>query len=284
MSTPPPSRSGRGNPNSRYLCQNNKGNNRRLLELRGRSNLSNRNGSGMWGSGCPPSNRMSKRVHGYASSLLGGENAVALVGVSPPRVMKAELVKEPKVIPLVGGLVNKDSRTVICASEPKLKFAEKIAWDPHFLIIYISRTAEPLDHPWFGWAVQIMPDGRSNKDEIGCVELEELDGAVVVPLAIMASSNKLARPLEDDRQSLWLIWLLCDLQCRYALVVEAVKGWFDALLDESGDEPVKHNGDVDNSEALVIQGTEETIGVGNNVVKLNDVDLMHTGLGSRHQG
>ncbi|XP_028554372.1 uncharacterized protein LOC114580578 [Dendrobium catenatum] len=61
----------------------------------------------------------------------------------------------------------------------------------------------------------------------------------------------------------------------------AVSNRFYALLDESGDEPVKHSVDVDKFEALVIQGTEEINGVGNNVVKLNDVDLMQAGLGSQ---
>ncbi|KAI0488487.1 hypothetical protein KFK09_028320 [Dendrobium nobile] len=61
----------------------------------------------------------------------------------------------------------------------------------------------------------------------------------------------------------------------------AVSNRFDALLDDSGDEPVKNNEVVDKSEALVTQCTEETNGVGNNVVKLNDVDLKHAGLGSQ---
>ncbi|KAI0488489.1 hypothetical protein KFK09_028322 [Dendrobium nobile] len=61
----------------------------------------------------------------------------------------------------------------------------------------------------------------------------------------------------------------------------AVSNRFDALLDDYGDEPVKNNEDVDKSKALVTQCTEETNGVGNNVVKLNDVDLKHAGLGSQ---
>ncbi|KAI0522554.1 hypothetical protein KFK09_004934 [Dendrobium nobile] len=57
---------------------------------------------------------------------------------------------------------------------------------------------------------------------------------------------------------------------------------FDVMLNNSGEEPVNNNEELDKSKDLVTHYIEEINGEGDNGVKLNDPDLMNVGVGSQY--